>query len=92
MGLVVLIASGVSLILVVKTLLQVPIEGSILLFVWGGFEFICDNVDWYFYGDDCTFHASVWFVDDLSVIAIKYAFWRDDSARKVCLNLFKTLC
>ncbi len=35
MGLVVLIASGVSLILVVKTLLQVPIEGSILLFMCG---------------------------------------------------------
>lgn len=35
MGLVVLIASGVSLMLVVKTLLQVPIEGSILLFMCG---------------------------------------------------------
>ncbi|QCJ70192.1 hypothetical protein C9446_10195 [Providencia heimbachae] len=35
MGLVVLIASGVSLLLVVKTLLQVPIEGSILLFMCG---------------------------------------------------------
>lgn len=35
MGLVVLIASGVSLLLVVKTLLQVPIEGSILLFMGG---------------------------------------------------------
>ncbi|MTC54532.1 ABC transporter permease subunit [Providencia alcalifaciens] len=35
MGLVVLIASAVSLLLVVKTLLQVPIEGSILLFMCG---------------------------------------------------------
>lgn len=35
MGLVVLIASVVSLLLVVKTLLQVPIEGSILLFMCG---------------------------------------------------------
>ncbi|MTC71699.1 ABC transporter permease [Providencia sp. wls1914] len=35
MGLVVLIASAVSLLLVVKTLLQVPIEGSILLFICG---------------------------------------------------------
>ncbi|MTC60991.1 ABC transporter permease subunit [Providencia rustigianii] len=35
MGLVVLIASGISLLLVVKTLLQVPIEGSILLFMCG---------------------------------------------------------
>lgn len=35
MGLVVLVASAVSLLLVVKTLLQVPIEGSILLFMCG---------------------------------------------------------
>ncbi|MTC38341.1 ABC transporter permease subunit [Providencia alcalifaciens] len=35
MGLVVLIASAISLLLVVKTLLQVPIEGSILLFMCG---------------------------------------------------------
>ncbi|WP_169337396.1 ABC transporter permease [Providencia sneebia] len=35
MGLVVLIASSVSLILVIKLLLQVPIEGSILLFMCG---------------------------------------------------------
>ncbi|EKT62693.1 ABC-2 type transporter [Providencia burhodogranariea DSM 19968] len=35
MGLVVLIASVVSLLLVVKTLLQVPIEGSIMLFISG---------------------------------------------------------
>ena len=35
MGLVVLLASILSLILVVKTLLQVPIEGSILLFLCG---------------------------------------------------------
>ena len=35
MGLVVLIASGVSLLLVVRTLLQVPIEGSISLFMCG---------------------------------------------------------
>lgn len=35
MGLVVLIASGVSLLLVVRTLLQVPIEGSIPLFMCG---------------------------------------------------------
>lgn len=35
MGLVVLIASAVSLLLVVKTLLEVPIEGSILLFMCG---------------------------------------------------------
>lgn len=35
MGLMVLIASAVSLLLVVKTLLQVPIEGSILLFMCG---------------------------------------------------------
>ncbi|KPD02806.1 permease component of an ABC superfamily transporter [Moellerella wisconsensis ATCC 35017] len=35
MGLVVLLASVISLILVVKTLLHVPIEGSILLFICG---------------------------------------------------------
>ncbi|MEK2484914.1 ABC transporter permease [Providencia stuartii] len=35
MGLVVLVASAVSLLLVVKTLLQVPLEGSILLFMCG---------------------------------------------------------
>ncbi len=49
MGLVVLVVSGLSLVLMVKGVLGVPIEGSIAVHAGRGAQSVCHHVNRHFY-------------------------------------------
>lgn len=83
MGLVVLVVSGLSLVLMVKGVLGVPIEGSIPLFMLGGgAQSVCHHVNRYFYGDDSAFNAATGAAGDSGAAAAANAFRWFHAARK----------
>ncbi|SQD00820.1 putative transporter subunit: membrane component of ABC superfamily [Escherichia coli] len=102
MGLVVLVVSGLSLVLMVKGVLGVPIEGSIPLFMLGrGAQSVCHHVNRHFYGDDSAFNAATGAAGDSGAATVANAFWCcyrckcflvDPRRAKVCRRWCRTLC
>ena len=82
MGLVVLLASAMSLVLVVKSLLHVPIEGSVLLFMCGVALVYLQRHPLVFSRHYGALNATIWFIDDYGIVAIKYVVWWDDLKRE----------
>ncbi len=64
MGPVVLVVSGLSLILMVQGILQVPIEGSIPCLCWGGAQPVRHDLNRHFYGHPRPLDAAAGAADD----------------------------
>ena len=83
MGLVVLVVSGLSLVLMVQGMLQVPIEGSILLFMLGvALEPVRHYLNRHFYGHPRPLDAAAGAADDSGAAAATDAFRRIHAAGK----------
>lgn len=83
MGLVVLVVSGLSLVLMVQGILQVPIEGSVPLFMLGGgAQPVRHYLDRHFYGHPRPLDAAAGAADDPGLTAAADALRRIHAARK----------
>ncbi len=83
MGLVVLVVSGLSLMLMVKGVLGVPIEGSIPLFMLGvALSLFATTSIGIFYGHHRPFDAAAGVINDSGTVAATNAFRRFHAARK----------
>ncbi len=83
MGLVVLVVSGLSLVLMVKGVLGVPIEGlDPAVYAGRGAQSVCHHVNRHFYGDDSAFNAATGAAGDSGAAAAANAFRWIHAARK----------
>lgn len=82
MGLVVLVVSGLSLVLMVKGVLGVPIEGSIRCLCWAWRSVCLPLRRSAFYGDDSAFNAATGAAGDSGAATAANAFRWIHAARK----------
>lgn len=82
MGLVVLVVSGLSLVLMVKGVLGVPIEGSIRCLCWAWRSVCLPPRQSAFYGDDSAFNAATGAAGDSGAATVANAFRWIHAARK----------
>ncbi len=47
-----------------------------------GVKFICNDIHWYFLRHYGALNATIWFIDDYGIVAIKYVVWEDDLKRE----------
>jgi hypothetical protein len=71
MGLVVLVVSGLSLVLMVQGMLQVPIEGRFYCLCWGGAQPVRHYLNRHFYGHPRPLDAAAGAADDLVLLPLQ---------------------
>jgi ABC-2 type transport system permease protein len=82
MGLVVLVVSGLSLMLMVQGILQVPIEGRFPVYAGGGAQPVRHYLNRHFYGHPRPLDAAAGAADDSGAAAAADAFRRIHAAGK----------